>query len=39
MIIDLIIYLLKKLKILDFETKFTINDAVKDLVEAFDKNY
>ena len=24
-------------KILDFETKFTINDAVKDLVEAFDK--
>ena len=24
-------------KVLDFETNFTISDAVKDLVEAFDK--
>ena len=37
MIIDLIIFHQKKLNILNFETKFTIDDAVKDLKNAFEK--
>ena len=38
MIIDHIIFHQKKLKKLNFQTQFTINDAVKDLKNAFDKN-
>ena len=37
MIIDLTIYHLKKLKILNFTTKFTIEDAVKDLKNKFEE--